>query len=244
MSRALLVIGGLLLALSGFLVSYTTWNEWQHRQSALAEPVALPTVRPQVQVAVPTRVPTLAPTLAPAPTPTSEPPLAPTPTVEPTLAPTPEPVDTFASYGPAIRIQIPRIKVNSRIMEVGVKGGAYEAPAWEVGHHEDSANPGEPGNSIFNGHLTTINAGRVFAHLKDVQVGDTITVYTASHVLDWRVDERYDTDNDDNSFIQPTDDTRITLYTCDGQLVPLAHDYNQRLVVIGSLAAVRERPDQ
>jgi LPXTG-site transpeptidase (sortase) family protein len=271
--RALVALGGLLLALSGGLLAVNAWGEWQHRQlmTAASGVVQAP---PAPRAAVPVAMPTLVPIAPPEPTslpeaispPAPEPISAPEPTPPPeptpasTQAPTPAavptpaapiaaqadaeepgPAEEFVSYGPATWMEIPRIEVDSRIMEVGVKDGAYEAPSWEVGHHEDSVNPGEPGNSIFNGHLTTINAGKVFAHLRDLSIGDSILLYTHTHLLEWRVDETFDTDNDDNSFIQPTDDTRITLYTCDGQLIPFAHDYNKRLVVIGRLAAVHER---
>jgi LPXTG-site transpeptidase (sortase) family protein len=201
-------------------------------------------------------------TLEPAPSPTAIPPsstplpLA-TPTVaaavaavEPTQAPTPAPVaeeatpEEAVSYGAAVWVTIPRIKVDERVMEVGVENGEYIAPAWDVGHQEDSVNPGEPGNSVFNGHLTTINAGHVFARLRELKPGDVIYVFTKTHRLTWTVEQVYTTDNDDNSFIAPTDDTRITLYTCDGHLLPLEHDYSNRFVVVGRLEEARARSGQ
>ena len=191
----------------------------------------------------------------PAPTATSVPVASPTlpaavatvePTPAPTPAPTPEPVaeatpEEEVSYGPAVWVTIPRIKVDERVMEVGVANGEYVAPAWDIGHQEDSVNPGEPGNSVFNGHLTTINAGHVFARLHELRPGDVIYVFTKTHRLTWTVEQVFSTSNDDNSFIQPTDDTRITLYTCDGHLIPLEHDYSARFVVVGRLDEARAR---
>ena len=194
--------------------------------AAASAPETAPTATP-----VPIASPTLAaPAAAPQPTP------APTP--EPVAAPTP---DEPPSYGPAVWVTIPRIKVDERVMEVGVENGEYVAPAWDIGHQEDSVNPGEPGNSVFNGHLTTINAGHVFARLHELRPGDVIYVFTESHRLTWTVEQVYTTDNDDSSFIAPTQDTRITLYTCDGHLIPLKHDYSERFVVVGRLEEARAR---
>src|SRR5690349_2128797 len=65
-------------------------------------------------------------------------------------------------FGPAVWMRIPSIEVDSHISEVDVIGGYYDVPWFDVGHHIDSANPGDLGNSIFNGHVVTINAGEVF----------------------------------------------------------------------------------
>jgi sortase A len=143
-------------------------------------------------------------------------------------------------YGPPVWMTIPRIKVDSRIMSVGVKSGEYEVPAWEVGHHEGSADPGS-GNSVYVGHLETIDAGRVFARLNDLAHGDAVFVYTPSHRTDWMVEEVTKVPNDDASFMEPTIDTRLTLYTCTGAFDPRTRDYIQRLVVTARLVNVRDR---
>ena len=268
LSRVLLCSGGLLVVLSVDMLAVSALRTWQHQVTAPAADVvssgerlavvaevsatpptssatgAEPTAEPRqvdtppaVVASVPEAMPT--PGLAAVASPTTatvEPTPAPTP--EPTVAPTPEPAP---SYGPALWVTIPRIKVDERVMEVGVENGEYVAPAWDIGHQEDSVNPGEPGNSVFNGHLTTINAGHVFARLHELRPGDVIYVFTESHRLTWTVEQVYTTDNDDGSFMAPTDDTRITLYTCDGHLLPLQHDYSQRFVVVGRLEEARAR---
>lgn len=42
-------------------------------------------------------------------------------------------------------------------------------------------------------------------------------------------------------FIQPTADTRPTLYTCAGAWKPLEQDYAQRLVVVAELVQAEPR---
>jgi LPXTG-site transpeptidase (sortase) family protein len=154
----------------------------------------------------------------------------------PTVAPTPSP-----AYGPAVWMTIPKLQVAEKIMDVGIENGEYVVPAWDIGHHQDSVQPGEPGNAVFNGHLETINAGRVFARLKDLAPGDAIYTYTSTERLTWVVRETRTVGHKATDFFAPTDDTRITLYTCTGTWLPLELDYAQRLVVVGDLADVAPR---
>ncbi len=144
-------------------------------------------------------------------------------------------------YGPPEWMAIPRLQLSSAVSEVGVEHGEYDVPLWTVGHHADSSEPGAPGNSIYNGHVETLHAGRVFAHLKDLAPGDAVYVYTPTYRLAWRVDSVESVPNDDTRFLQPTPDRRITLYTCTGHWDPLARDYTERLVVVARLVGVSPR---
>ena len=149
------------------------------------------------------------------------------------FSPTPLP-----SYGRPILMQIPGIRVDSAVTEVGVRNGEYEVPWWNVGHHVDSSYPGERGNSVFNGHLDTINAGRVFARLNALEVGDMLYVDTPTHRVAWVIEEARTVPSSDSSFIWQTQDTRITLYTCAGTYDRLARHYSQWLVVTGRMVEI------
>jgi LPXTG-site transpeptidase (sortase) family protein len=237
-----------------YALAYPRWAEWEHeRQQPLG-----PTADLAVQLDSPL-APGAADNAAPAPRwltapptedaaasaePPSDAPVAEEP--QATLAPfaeesaaaDPEVVDADAaapSYGRAVRMQIPRIRVNSSVLEVGIANGEYQVPGWEIGHHADSPDPGTAGNSVFNGHLETINAGRVFARLKDVRVGDAVYIYTDSHRLAWVVQAVRTVPDTDYSFVLPTADTRITLYTCAGRYNPVTRAYTHWLVVVGKL---------
>ena len=146
-----------------------------------------------------------------------------------------------SSYGPAQWIRIPRIGVDAHISDVGITDGFYDVPWFDVGHHADSHNPGEPGNSIFNGHVVTVNAGEVFRHLDQLAAGDAVYVYTPAYRLDWVVDDAFQVAEDDNSFLADTDEPRVTLYTCTGRFNPIERSYAERLVVVGELANVAAR---
>jgi LPXTG-site transpeptidase (sortase) family protein len=143
--------------------------------------------------------------------------------------------------GPPIWLEIPRIQVDAPVVAMGVVGGEYQVPSFDVGHHADSARPGEPGNSIYNGHLQTIDAGRVFARLHELRAGDPIRVYTRTHLVDWLVEDARTVPNTELSFLQPTAAPRITLYTCDGTYDLRSRDYTHRRVVVGKLVGVTAR---
>src|SRR5579871_2169687 len=119
--------------------------------------------------------------------------------------------DQVTSYGPPVWMRIPSIGVDSATVDVGVTDGYYDVPWFDVGHHVDSANPGDPGNSIFNGHVLTINAGHVFEHLKDLQPGDAVYLYSDTFRTDWAVAQVYAVSDTDNSFLAPTTEPRLTL---------------------------------
>jgi len=114
-------------------------------------------------------IPPLTPTLTPLPTPAPSPTPTPLPEVQPL---------------PAIRIIIPKIGVNAKIIEISIiQTGSgentrylWETPAYAVGHHEGSADPGEPGNIVLSGHNNTL--GEVFRDLNQLEPGDEIYLYT------------------------------------------------------------------
>jgi sortase A len=140
-----------------------------------------------------------------------------------------------AVFGQAEWMRIPRIEVDSHISEVGVIGGYYDVPWFDIGHHTDSANPGDLGNSIFNGHVVTINAGEVFRRLGELRPGDAVYAYTPGYRLDWVLTDVFAVAQNDNSFLDDTPEPRITLYTCTGQFNPIERSYAERLVAIGQL---------
>lgn len=145
------------------------------------------------------------------------------------------------AFGAAEWMRIPTIGVDSHITDVGVVDGYYDVPWFDVGHHADSHNPGAVGNSIFNGHVVTLNAGEVFRNLDQLQPGDAVYVYTPAYRLDWVVVETSSVDQGDNSFLDSTDEPRVTLYTCTGQFNPIERNYAQRLVVSAQLVSVAPR---
>ena len=81
----------------------------------------------------------------------------------------------------------------------------------------------------------------MFARLKEVGVGDAVYVYTRTERYAWVVEAVRTVPNTDSTFVAPTADTRITLYTCAGTFDPRSGDYTHRLVVVGRLVEVTPR---
>ena len=260
LSTALLALGIILLAGCLALVGYAEWAEWQHELTqpprpgeVLAEQLALPAepeTRIQTDMTVPPPV-TRSRTADPAADPLNT-------TAQPAAVSAegeldepdgliageddePASVAEAARYGRPTWLNIPRIRVDAAVTPVKLAGGAYQVPPWNVGYHADAAAPGDAGNAVFNGHLTTLNAGRVFARLQELRPGDALYVYTATHRLDWVVTEARTVPNTDDRFIDPTADTRITLYTCAGRWDPRSQDYTQRQVVVAKLVGATSR---
>jgi LPXTG-site transpeptidase (sortase) family protein len=148
-----------------------------------------------------------------------------------------------SGFGPAVWMRIPRIEVDSHISDVGVTGGYYDVPWFDVGHHADSPDPGELGNSIYNGHVVTINAGEVFRRLHELQPSDAVYIYTPDYRLDWVVTDVFSVSQVDNSFLDASGVPRITLYTCTGDFNPIERNYAERLVAVGQLVNTGPRGD-
>ena len=255
----LIAVGALCVALAIGTITYADWAAQEHAATAPTGPrEALPGRVETAGLASSRATATLSAT--PWPTPVLQPPTLaprqPRPALETTPGaadPTPGVIGETAApallltpaphFDKAIWITIPKMKLSVDVMDVGVQNGTYVAPAWNVGHHEDSADAGDPGNAVYTGHVETINAGHVFAHLKDLGPGDAIYTYTKTQRLTWSVRETKAVSNTDTAFIAPTSDTRITLYTCTGVWNPIERDYTQRLVVVGDLARVDGRTD-
>jgi LPXTG-site transpeptidase (sortase) family protein len=102
-----------------------------------------------------------------------------TPTLIPTSTPTPEPEPM-----PAVRIIIPKIGVNEKIVEIGLKkiGSdedtryVWDTAKYAVGHRGNSAHPDQRGNIVLSGHNNVF--GQVFRDLDRLEPGDKIYLYT------------------------------------------------------------------
>jgi LPXTG-site transpeptidase (sortase) family protein len=128
------------------------------------------------------------------------------------------------------RIVIPSIEVDAPVTDVSLAAIAsagqtyyqWQVPeAYEVGWHNTSAPLGQPGNTVLNGHHNI--HGEVFGRLVDLESGAEIIVYDkiGPHhytVADVQIlpeqDQPLEVRKENASWIQPTDDERITLVTC------------------------------
>lgn len=146
----------------------------------------------------------------------------------------PIPVEPRPGYGDPTWLTIPGIGVDSPIDPVGIRDGYYQTVPFRVGFHEDSVPPGAIGNSVFNGHVTSLTEGRVFANLTELTQNATVAIYTATHRTEWAVVAAGWAAADEDWYIQPTRDVRATFYTCGGDFDLVRRDYTHRYVVIAA----------
>ena len=155
----------------------------------------------------------------------------------PTFEQTPQATATTASgatprASPARRIIIPRIGVDSEVVESEVKNGEWTVPKFVVGHLQGTAQPNEAGNAVYSGHIQSISSGNVFARLGDLHNGDLLYLLTAEGQYLYEVKRTITVANTDLSVVKPTVKPSVTLITCTGTWDFGTRDYLQRLVVI------------
>ncbi len=155
--------------------------------------------------------------------------------------PDPMPVLLPSINGPkapaAERIVIPSIRVDSMVMELGIKQErgklVWETPDHAVGHLQGTANPGEGGNTVLTGHMSSPvkGEGDIFNRLPKVKVGDLVFVQSDLGVLPYVVQETKVVRPSDTWVMYPTKSETLTLVTCYPDLV-----YTYRYVVTATPA--------
>lgn len=126
---------------------------------------------------------------------------------------------------------IPRVGIDAKVVRVETKldesgSRVWETAAFAVGHHRGSANPGERGNIVLSGHISSQREGAVFRHLPEVVVGDGIVLITVEQDYLYRVSKLAVVEPTHLEAVRPTTDETLTLITCVPDGV-----YSHRLVV-------------
>lgn len=155
----------------------------------------------------------------------------PTPTMEQMEMPQDLPESPDLRGIPAKRIAIVAIGVDARIVELGMKydsGGAlvWETPAFAVGHYIGTSNPGEAGNIVLAGHISSPHAGAVFKGLPKIAPGDAVTLYSDESQFLYRVTDIRVVEPSEVEVMLPTEESVLTLITCVPDGV-----YSHRLIV-------------
>ena len=129
-------------------------------------------------------------------------------------------------------IAIPSIAVDSKTVELGtvMENGAlvWETPKHAVGHHKGTANPGEAGNVVMSGHISSPvrGEGNVFSRLPEIGIGDQVIVTTPLGRFYYEVAQKKVVLPEDISVMDPTSEPVLTLITCVPDWV-----YTHRLIV-------------
>ncbi len=130
-----------------------------------------------------------------------------------------------------LSLSIPALGIDAPIIPVSLETKQSESrrlyQQWSVpdsyaaGWHEDSAPPGQTGNTVLNGHNNI--HGAVFANLVDLNLGEQIILRKGVHEYIYEVVHREFLPEKGESlrtrlwnarWIAPSDDARLTIVTC------------------------------
>jgi sortase A len=156
-----------------------------------------------------------------------------TATRKPEVAPadTPQPTAT-ATIDPQLllptRLRIPVMFLDSQVHEVTINLGEWEVSAMDIGHHEGTGNPGQPGNVVLAGHRDVNSA--LFRELDRLTPGDEVFVSNELGEYRYVVQDVFEVSPGDSWVMEPTSDKRVTLITCTP--IGLA---TRRLIVVAVL---------
>ena len=136
---------------------------------------------------------------------------------------------------PARRLIIPTLGLDTKIIQLGTKLDRRGLLAWEtapfaVGQHKGLAGPGQNGNMVLSGHISSPSEGAIFHHLPDVKVGQGVIVATEERQYLYRVTDVRVVTPDEVSVLDQTADPTATLITCVPDGI-----YSHRLVVTARL---------
>jgi sortase A len=136
---------------------------------------------------------------------------------------------------PARRVVIPTIGLDSKVIQLGTTLDRRGQIAWEtapfaVGQHKGLAGPGQNGNMVLSGHISSPNEGAVFHRLTDLKLDQGIVVSTEERQYLYRVVDIQTVTPDQVSVLDATPDPTLTLITCVPDKI-----YSHRLVVTARL---------
>ncbi|MBI2611215.1 sortase [Candidatus Gottesmanbacteria bacterium] len=123
---------------------------------------------------------------------------------------------------PPLRIVIPDLAIDLPIVMAKIINGYWELSETTASHGMGSANPGEIGNTVIFAHARE----GLFLPLRNIKKDQSIYVLTPNNWLRYKVEEIKEVTSDKIEVIAPSQDERLTLFTCSGFLD------SKRLIVV------------
>jgi sortase A len=120
------------------------------------------------------------------------------------------------------RIVIPSVSIDLDVTPSKLIDGYWETSLSSASFGEGSAAPGIGSNTVVFAHARE----GLFLPLKNIKEGDTVYLLTHSQHFSYTVDTIAEVNPTDVYTIRPTEDERLTLFTCSGFLD------SKRLVVV------------
>jgi len=127
-------------------------------------------------------------------------------------------------------VVIPSMLLDQPILE-GPESQQYKILDKGIWRFQWSSTPDKGGNTVLIGHrFTYTNPRGVFYYLNKVSLGDEIGVFWSNKEYLYKVSDIRVVDPHDTTIEKPTEDARLTLFTCTPLWLP-----KDRLVVIAEL---------
>lgn len=144
-----------------------------------------------------------------------------------------------------LRIRIPRIEVDSKVTDLGAIVNEQGELVWDtprntVGHHEGTPFPGDVGNVVLSGHISSPvkNEGNVFSLLPNLEKDDIVYLETPKGTYTYRVIGKQVVLPTAIEVMNPTPYPAITLITCYPDYI-----YTHRLIVRAALESLEPWDD-
>jgi len=137
-------------------------------------------------------------------------------------------------------LKIPSLGVNARVFSVGVNSqGALETPhnVYDTDWYNESAQPGQPGAMLIDGHISSWTTHGVFYGLKNLVAGNVLQIVRGDGtVFTYKVVKTvvYPSGNVDmtTAMTPAVNGTPgLNLISCAGDVIPGTNTFNERIVV-------------
>jgi len=123
-----------------------------------------------------------------------------------------------------VRIIIPDLEIDLNVQESKIVDGYWEVPEDKAAWGEGSGVPGRVGNQVIFAHARQ----GLFLNLESIETSMSIYVLTDNDWFTYEVSEIKEVYPNQIEVIAPTDNERLTLYTCSG------YKDSKRLIVVAN----------
>jgi sortase A len=143
-----------------------------------------------------------------------------------------------------VKVTIPAIGVSANVQDVGLADdGTMGVPVGyeDVAFYDLGDDPGQVGNAVFTGHISSIDYPGVFYNIDQLGPGNTVHVFGDDGTELVFIVQEVDTYNADNfplsTIFAPASQPGVVLITCGGDWDPVAHLFSDRIVVYATLSS-------
>lgn len=137
-------------------------------------------------------------------------------------------------------IDIPKLSVHARVLSMGVDSkNQLRAPGnvYDAGWYNASAQPGQPGAMLMDGHISSWTTKGVFYGLNKLAAGDAVVITRGDgQQFTYKVvkSQMFDAKSVDMGSLLVSQDTAkpgLNLISCSGDVIPGTNEFDKRIVV-------------